>query len=67
MLAMGLAALSIFCFLTGIGSWMVGSPAPTWMPSREIWIAGLLLVGTILCPLWVKLGFQQSNRVSQTG
>jgi Na+/proline symporter len=65
-LAMGLASLSIFCFLTGIGSWMVGSPAPEWMPWREAWIAGLLLVGTILCPLWMKLGFQQSNQVSQT-
>jgi Na+/proline symporter len=64
-LAMGLAALSIFCFLTGIGSWMVGSPAPAWMPWREVWIAGLLLVGTMLCPLWMKLGFQQSNYVSQ--
>jgi hypothetical protein len=65
-LAMGLAALSIFCFLTGIGSWMVGSPAPAWMPWREVWIAGLLLVGTMLCPLWMKLGFQQSNYVSQS-
>ena len=64
-LAMGLAALSIFCFLTGIGSWMVGSPAPSWMPWREVWIAGLLMLGTILCPIWIKLGFQQSNYVSQ--
>ena len=44
---------------------MVGSPAPAWMPWREVWIAGLLLVGTMLCPLWMKLGFQQSNYVSQ--
>jgi Na+/proline symporter len=64
-LAMGLAALSIFCFLTGIGSWMVGSPAPSWMPWREVWNAGLLVVGTMLCPMWMKLGFQQSNFVRQ--
>lgn len=63
-LAMGFAALSIFCFLTGIGSWMVGSPAPSWMPWREAWIAGLLVMGTILCPLWIKLGFQQLKLAS---
>ena len=63
-LAMGLAALSIFCLLTGIGSWMVGSPAPLWMPSRAIWIAGLLILGMTLCPLWIKLGFHQSKPVN---
>jgi hypothetical protein len=59
MLAMGLTAFSIFCLLTGIGSWMVGSPAPGWMPWREVWIGGLLLVGVVLCPVWIKLGFRQ--------
>ena len=64
--AMGLASFSIFCLLTGIGSWMVGSPAPYWMPWREAWIAGLLLMGMMLCPLWVKLGFQQPYVSPQT-
>ncbi len=64
-LAMNLAALSIFCVLTGIGSWLVGSPAPFWMPSRAIWIAGLLILGMMLCPLWIRLGFHQSKSVSQ--
>jgi hypothetical protein len=63
---MGLASFSIFCLLTGIGSWMVGSPAPYWMPWREAWIAGLLLMGMMLCPLWVKLGFQQPYVSPQT-
>ena len=67
MWAMGLTALSVFCFLTGIGSWLVGSPAPSWMPWREAWIAGLLLVGTILCPFWMKLGFHQSKQAGQAG
>jgi Na+/proline symporter len=66
MWAMSLAAVSIFCFLTGIGSWMVGSPAPAWIPWREGWIAGLLLVGAMLCPVWVKLGFHESDPISQT-
>ena len=57
-LAMGLTAFSIFCLLTGIGSWMVGSPAPRWMPWRELWIGGLLLVGISLCPIWITLGFR---------
>ena len=57
LLAMGLTAFSIFCLLTGMGSWMVGSPAPSWMPWRELWIGGLLLVGVLLCPIWITLGF----------
>jgi len=61
MLAMGLTAFSIFCLLTGIGSWLVGSPAPGWMPWREVWIAGLLVVGVVLCPVWIRLGFRQPN------
>ena len=64
-LATALAAVSIFCLLTGIGSWLVGSPAPAWMPWREAWIVGLLLVGTILCPLWMKLGFPPADSVNQ--
>ena len=59
-LAMGLAALSIFCLLTGVGSWMVGSPPPPWLPWPAVWIAALLAVGTLLCPFWIKLGFPQS-------
>jgi len=58
-LAMGLTALSIFCLLTAIGSWMVGSPAPPWMPWRELWIGGLLLMGVLLCPVWMILGFRE--------
>ena len=66
-MATGLNALSIFCVLTGLGSWMVGSPAPTWMPLREIWVAGLLLVGVGLCPVWIRLGFLQPNEKSWSG
>jgi hypothetical protein len=63
LLAMGLTALSIFCLLTGIGTWLVGSPAPAWMPWREVWIAGLLLGGIILIPIWIKIGFRQSENL----
>ena len=61
-LAMGLASFSIFCLLTAIGSWMVGSPAPGWMPWREAWIGGLLVVGLGLIPLWLQLGFRVQNK-----
>lgn len=64
-LAMGLTALSIFCLLTGIGTWLVGSPAPEWMPWREAWIAGLLLVGILLIPIWIRVGFRQPEPVMQ--
>jgi len=39
---------AIFCLLVGIGSALVGSPAPTWFPWRAPWIAGLLLVAVAL-------------------
>lgn len=63
---MGLTTLFIFCLLTGIGTWLVGSPAPAWMPWREGWIAGLLLAGIILIPIWIKIGFRQSEPVNRT-
>ena len=61
LIATGLASLSIFCFLVGVGSWMVGSPSPAWIPQREGWIVGLLAVGTILCPIWIRLGFREHS------
>ncbi|MEZ4271459.1 MAG: sodium:solute symporter family protein, partial [Myxococcota bacterium] len=52
LLGMGLAAFSIFCLLTGLGSWLVGSPSPVWFPWRGVWIAINLLVGLALVPFW---------------
>lgn len=57
LLAVGLTAFSIFCVLTGLGSWMVGSPPPTWLPSRLAWIVGLLVLGVGLIPVWWRVGF----------
>ena len=56
--AMFSAALCVFCFLVGIGSWLVGSPAPTWWPLPwALWVVGNLGAGAALVPVWVKLGF----------
>jgi Na+/proline symporter len=44
----GALSLAVFCLLVGIGSWLVGSPAPTWFPWRGPWIAGLLVVAITL-------------------
>jgi len=54
--AMLLCAGTVFCLLTGLGSWMVGSPPPTWIDSRGLWIALLLVIGVVLIPFWWKLG-----------
>jgi Na+/proline symporter len=52
------AALCVFSFLTGIGAWICDSPAPTWWPiGWGAWIATQLLLGSILVPVWIKLGF----------
>jgi len=49
-----MAGLSVFCLLIGIGSWLVGSPPPSWFPWRGAWISGLLVVGVLLCPFWAS-------------
>jgi hypothetical protein len=50
------AALCVFCLLTGLGSWLAGSPAPAWLPSRPAWIALLVALGALLVPVWIALG-----------
>jgi Na+/proline symporter len=41
-----LASVALFCTLVGLGSWLAGSPAPTWWPlPTSAWIATLLLTG----------------------
>lgn len=59
--AMFVSGLSVFCLLTGLGSWLVGSPTPSLCPSQTIWYLGLIGLGLVLCPIWVKLGFGQSK------
>jgi solute:Na+ symporter, SSS family len=59
LLAMFLCAFSVFCLLTAAGSLLIGSPAPTWMPGRQIWIALLFAVGLCLVPLWWQLAMRE--------
>ena len=51
-----LAAWSVFASLTALGSLLVGSPAPLWMPRRDLWIGLLLLSAIVLTPAWLRLG-----------
>jgi solute:Na+ symporter, SSS family len=50
----GVAAVSFFSVLTGVGSWLIESPPPTWFPWRGAWIGLLLLLGVGLSPLWIN-------------
>ena len=59
--AMAITGFSLFCLLSGIGSWLVGSPAPEWIVWRELWLGGLIVLGILLCPVWIKLGFSQGE------
>ena len=55
--AMATCSLSVFCLLVGLGTWLVGSPPPLWLPFRPVWVGGLLLAGLLLCPVWYRLGY----------
>ena len=64
--AMVLCAVSVFSLLVGLGTWLLGSPAPGWLPWRPVWIAGLIVVGLATCPLWYRLGFERAAAPSPT-
>ncbi|MFH2204366.1 MAG: sodium:solute symporter family protein [Elusimicrobiota bacterium] len=55
------AGFSLFCLLTGIGSWLCASAPPTWFPWRAVWILLLLAAGTATVPVWWKLGFPKGE------
>ncbi|MBQ91010.1 MAG: sodium transporter [Acidimicrobiaceae bacterium] len=56
--AVFLCAVSVFCTLVGLGSWMLGSPAPAGLPT-SVWVVSLLLLAGALGPLWYRLGYPQ--------
>lgn len=55
--AVALSSLSFFCVLCGLGSLLIGSPPPVWLPVRPLWIGLLLATGFGLIPVWWRLGF----------
>ena len=60
--ATAIASLSVFCILAGLGTWLAGSPEPTWWTAGSgAWIAAQLVVGLGLTPLWWRLGFGQKR------
>jgi len=59
--AMVLCSVTVFCLLVGIGTWLVDSPYPTWVPSRGIWVACLLVVGVAVGPVWYRLGYREER------
>ena len=52
--AFGLA-FSLFALLVGLGSWLVQSPPPAWLPSAPVWVAANCLLGVATLPLWLAL------------
>ena len=59
--AVATCSLSVFCLLVGLGTWLVGSPPPLWLPSRPVWVGSLLLAGLLLCPVWYRLGYPRRS------
>ena len=66
LLAVISAALSVFLLLTGLGSWLFSSPAPTWFPWRSIWLLLLLGLSAGLVPVWWRQIFPRSGREEQS-
>ena len=62
-----LGAMSLFALLTGVGTWLFSSHAPTWCPWRGVWIAALLIGGSGLLPVWWRLGLQATPKESEPG
>ena len=60
--AMVTCGLSVFCLLVGLGTWLIGSPAPVSFPSQPLWIIVLILTGLSLCPVWYRLGYRNSGQ-----
>lgn len=46
LLRTGAAALATFSLLVGLGTWLFGSAAPSWLPWRGGWIAANLAIAT---------------------
>ncbi|WP_447971160.1 sodium:solute symporter family protein [Nitrospira sp. M1] len=57
LLTTALSAFSIFCMLTGVGSFLAHSPSPSWFPWETGWRACLLMTGIGLIPVWWRLAF----------
>jgi hypothetical protein len=67
LVATALAAWSCLALLTAIGSTLVGSPAPIWLPWRWVWIGGLFATGLAAIPVWWRLAFSPpSHRPGST-
>lgn len=60
--ATALAAVTVFCLLIGIGTWLLEATPPAWLPGRAAWIALNLALGLAVIPLWLRLGFPQPVR-----
>ena len=60
-LMVAVSAVSLFCLLTAIGSWLCGSPAPPWMPSRTLYLGGLTVLGLALVPIWWRAAFARNG------
>ena len=54
-------AATIFCFLTGFGTWLVGGTPPVWLPCRAGWIVLNLVVGAICLRWWWRAAFGRST------
>jgi len=60
LLRTGAAALSLFCALVGVGSWLVGGTVPAWFPVSWLWSPTLLAIALALVPLYLERSRRES-------
>ena len=58
---MASCALSIFCVLTGVGTWLLAGTPPTWFPWRGPWVAVNLVLGCAAIRIWWPAVFGRTD------
>jgi Na+/proline symporter len=48
-------AFSVFALLVGLGSWLLDSPAPPWVPGARTWVAMNVALAVTTLPVWRRL------------
>lgn len=63
--ATALSAITVFCLLIGLGTWLLDATPPAWLPYRGAWVALNLAIGMAVIPVWLRLGFKPGENTAK--